>query len=121
MYISEYFRTMKIDQLLYFVETAKTQHIGKASKILNVSPSAISHSIAALEEEIGHPLFEKMGKAIYLTLHGKKLAQKVEPILSSLTKVKEELQAEDIEPEGHFKIAATHGLADKFILPLIND
>ena len=41
---------MKIDQLRYFFETARQGHIGRAANIVAISPSAISHSIAALEE-----------------------------------------------------------------------
>lgn len=106
---------MKIDQLLYFLETARSQHIGRAAKILGVSAGAISHSIAALEEELGRALFEKVGKRIYLTDRGRELAHKIEPILAQLNQVKSDLQSEDIEPEGHFKLAATHGLSDKFV------
>jgi DNA-binding transcriptional LysR family regulator len=111
---------MKIDQLAYFLETSKTGHIGLAAKKLGISPSAISHSIADLEQELGLPLFEKIGKSIYLTEHGKELAQKVAPILLSITQLKNDLQSADIEPTGKFNIAAAHGLADKWLLPLIN-
>ncbi len=55
---------MTLDQLQYFVEAARRQHIGQAARFLNISPSAISHSIAALEEEFGQSLFEKQGRQI---------------------------------------------------------
>ena len=32
---------MKIDQLTYFLETAKQEHLGKAARILRLSPSAM--------------------------------------------------------------------------------
>lgn len=110
---------MNFDQLIYFIETAKTQHIRKAAKILNISPSAISHSIKSLEEELGHNLFEKKGTSIYLTTHGQMLVQKIEPILAQLQTVKEEFQSKEIPLKGHFKLACTHGLADKIIAPMI--
>jgi LysR family transcriptional activator of glutamate synthase operon len=59
---------MKIDQLIYFAETAKEEHIGRAAKILGISPSAISHSIASLEGELQLKLFQKKGKNIFLTV-----------------------------------------------------
>ncbi|WP_374073580.1 LysR family transcriptional regulator [Bdellovibrio bacteriovorus] len=110
---------MKLDQLTYFLETAKTQHIGKASRRLNVSPSAISHSIAALEDELGHPLFEKVGKAISLSATGRSFAEKIEPLLVALARAKEECQSENVELEGTFRAASTHGLAGGFLLPML--
>ena len=50
---------MKLDQLTYFLEAARHEHIGKAAKAVAISPSAISHSISALEKELGRPLFKK--------------------------------------------------------------
>ncbi len=62
---------MKFDQLSYFVEAAKQQHLGRAARVLGVSPSTLSHSISSLEEELGRDLFQKKGKTLALTLHGK--------------------------------------------------
>ncbi len=119
MNIDEYYRTMKLDQLQYFLETAKTQHIGKAARILHVSPSAISHSISSLEEELGLPLFDKVGKSICLNAHGRSFAQKITPIIDSLYRVKDQIQAEEVELDGSLRLAATHGLADSFVTPAL--
>ncbi|WP_413942842.1 LysR family transcriptional regulator [Bdellovibrio sp. HCB-162] len=112
---------MKLDQLTYFLETAKTQHIGKASRRLNVSPSAISHSIAALEEELGQVLFEKVGKSISLSATGRSFAEKIELHLTALSRAKEECQSENVELEGVFRMAATHGLAKTFLVPMLTE
>ena len=110
---------MKIDQITYFLATAKTQHIGKASKLLNVSPSAISHSISSLERELGSKLFEKQGKHIFLVPFGKKFAERAGPILLQLENLKSEMQSEDVKPSGHYKVAATHGLANRWVGPAL--
>ena len=111
---------MKIDQLTYFLETAKHEHIRKASQILGVSPSAISHSISFLEDEIGRPLFEKKGKNIFLTSHGKYFAENVEEILARLNTLKDEITADNVDHQGHYKIIGTHGLADFLITPFLS-
>ena len=82
---------MKIDQLQYFLETANLEHIGKASKVLAISPSAISHSISSLERELGRDLFEKRGKRIYLTPHGKLLKERASELLMQVESIKEEV------------------------------
>lgn len=108
---------MKFDQLQYFVETARRQHIGQAARFLNISPSAISHSITALENEFGRPLFEKHGRQIKLTPHGKLLLDRAEFLLTEANRIHEELSSEHLEMRGHYRIAATHTLCSEFLTP----
>ena len=109
---------MKIDQLQYFIETAKHQHIGKAAKILHISPSAISHSISGLESELGRPLFEKKGKNIFLTSYGKILLERGEKILLNIEKLKYDLSSDDIEHFGHYRLSASHMLCENIVTPV---
>lgn len=109
---------MKFDQLQYFVETARRQHIGQAARFLNISPSAISHSIAALEEEFGRVLFEKMGRQIKLTQHGKLLLDRAEFLLTEAGRIRDELSSEESSMRGHYRMAATHTLCSEFLTPV---
>ena len=109
---------MKFDQLQYFVETARRQHIGQAARFLNISPSAISHSIAALEDEFGRALFEKMGRQIKLTQHGKLLLDRAEFLLTEAGRIREELASEQSTMRGHYRMAATHTLCSEFLTPV---
>ena len=104
---------MKIDQLIYFTEAAKEEHIGRASKILGISPSAISHSISALEGELQLKLFQKKGKNIFLTQEGQKLLTKSESLITQFKNLKNDLLSENDE-RSHYKICATHTLCSKF-------
>lgn len=108
---------MKLDQLSYFLETARQEHVGKASRILGISPSAISHSIAALEEELGRKLFEKRGKYIALTDHGKVLKARAEHLLEEARDLKESLSSDSVEWEGHFRMGASHHLCAGWLAP----
>ena len=109
---------MKFDQLQYFVETARRQHIGQAARFLNISPSAISHSIAALEVEFGKPLFEKRGRQIKLTPHGKLLLDRADFLLGEADRIRDELSSEQLEMRGHYRLAATHTLSSEFLTPV---
>ena len=111
---------MKTDQLFYFLAAAKSQHIAKAAKQLHISPSAISHSISSLESELGLELFEKVGKNIYLTNKGKLLAERSQDILDMINKTKEDLQSDDIELTGKLRLATTHGLLHRWIVPSLS-
>jgi len=108
---------MKIEQLRYFLEAAKTEHIGRAAARVAISPSAISRSVAELERELGRELFVKRGKNVFLTNHGKRLMERAESVLNGLEAMKDEIASEDVEPQGHFRLAATHGLCARRLVP----
>jgi len=107
---------MKIDQLIYFVETAKQEHIGRASKILGISPSAISHSIRSLEGELGYKLFQKNGKFINLTEDGRNLLGKSESLIAEFQSLKYNLLNEETD-NAYYKLGATHTLSSKIVTP----
>ena len=62
---------MELRQLRYFVEVAEREHISDAAEHLHVAQSAISRQIANLEDELGTPLFERIGRNVKLTAIGK--------------------------------------------------
>ncbi|MCL2529274.1 MAG: LysR family transcriptional regulator [Coriobacteriia bacterium] len=61
---------MNISQLQYFIKTAQLQQYTKAAEALFVSQSALSSSIAKLEDELGVELFERRGRNVQLTKAG---------------------------------------------------
>ena len=109
--------TMNTDKLLYFREAARYQHLAKASKVLNISISSISHAIRGLEEELGCSLFQKRGKNIYLTEKGRLLEEKADHLFKHLDEIKNLIQTNDVNWKGHFRVGATPGLDAIFFLP----
>jgi LysR family transcriptional activator of nhaA len=57
--------------LRYFWTIAHEQSLTRAAARLHVSPSALSIQLKALEERLGHPLFERRGRALVLTEAGR--------------------------------------------------
>lgn len=108
---------MKLDQLQYFVEAARRQHVGQAARFLHISPSAISHSIASLEEELGKPLFAKQGRQVRLTQAGKLLLERAEAILTEVNRLREDLSEGQLAMRGHYRIAANPSLCADFLTP----
>lgn len=109
---------MKIDQLKYFLETARFLHIGKASKALAISPSAISHSIKALEDELGLQLFIQNGKKLALTEDGTKFQNKVNKIVFEIDNIKTDILANDTLLEANYRVAACHFFSSHFLAPM---
>ena len=61
---------MEIMQLTYFKAIAQYGSFTRAADNLHVTQSALSRSIASLEQDIGFPLFERKGNHIFLTMDG---------------------------------------------------
>lgn len=83
---------MELQQLRYFLEVAQSQHITASAEKLHIAQPALSQSIHRLEKELGVKLFASKGRNIVLTPCGKFLQSKVEPIISTLNNIPEQLQ-----------------------------
>jgi len=62
---------MELWQLRTLVATAEALNFTKASEALNLTQSAVSHQIKALEEELGTPLFIRASRGVRLTDAGR--------------------------------------------------
>jgi DNA-binding transcriptional LysR family regulator len=62
---------MTLVQLRHFVCLAEHNSYVRASALLFVTQPALTRSIQALEEELGHPLFDRVGRRIELTAFGR--------------------------------------------------
>lgn len=62
---------MELRQLQYFLAVCKELNFTRASENLNISQPSLSQQIKNLEEELGIPLFDRIGKRIAITEAGK--------------------------------------------------
>ncbi len=77
---------MRIEQLKYFVEIAKTGSIRKAADNLFISSPALSVALQNLEQEIGFPLFNRHHSGVTLTSYGQTAFELSKQILSLTSK-----------------------------------
>ena len=61
---------MTLEQLRVFVAVAERQHVTRAAAVLNLTQSAVSAAIAALEARHGTKLFHRVGRGVELTEAG---------------------------------------------------
>lgn len=73
-----------------FDTVAKQKSFLQASKLLNLTPSAVSHSISSLEKKLGFQLFIRSRSGVELTSEGRLMLTHVRAILSH----EEQLQQE---------------------------
>lgn len=58
---------MDFKQLRTFITAAEMLNFTKTAKQLNFAQSSVTAQIKALEEELGQPLFERLGRRLFLT------------------------------------------------------
>lgn len=79
---------METFELRYFLSAAELQSVNKAADRLSVSAPAVSRAIKRLEDELGVPLFERVGRNIVLSVYGKQLQKEVSRIVGDLDDLK---------------------------------
>ena len=82
---------MDLVQLRYFMTVAEAGHLTNAAKKLNVAQPALSVSIARLEKEVGVPLFDRVGRNIYLNKCGEIYLEYVEQVLDIMNRAQKEV------------------------------
>lgn len=101
-----------------FRAVAETQHLPTASAALFVSPSALSRTIKLLEEDIGHPLFDRVGRRLELNEPGRRLLGSVR---DAMRLVDEGLgQLAGTQFVGPVRISVPGPFAPMFVLPALH-
>ena len=73
---------MTLEQLRIFVAVAERQHVTRAAKALNLTQSAASAAVAALESRHGTRLFHRVGRGIELTEGGRLFLGEAKAVLA---------------------------------------
>jgi DNA-binding transcriptional LysR family regulator len=77
----------------------------RAAEALHLSPPTLSLQVKQLADTVGQPLFEQLGKKIFLTAAGKTLAQACQDIAQRLDLLSEDLSALQGMERGSLKLA----------------
>jgi DNA-binding transcriptional LysR family regulator len=75
---------MTLEQLRIFIAVAEHQHLTRAAAELNLTQSAVSAAIAALEARHGTRLFDRVGRRIELNETGRRFLPEARAILAQV-------------------------------------
>ena len=107
---------IKLSQLRALVALATTQNFSEAALELNLSQSTISHSIAALESELGIVVVNRGRHGASLTPVGEAICIKAQQMLQSLEDIGKLASQERGVEGGHVRIVAFRSMASN-VLP----
>lgn len=105
-------------QLRALQELAREKSFTAAAKNLNLTQSAVSHSIKSLEGTIGSSLFERSGKSVRLTPAGEILLGHANRILSRMVRAQDEIELLSRPGHGRLRIGATVTIS-QYVLPSV--
>lgn len=106
---------MELRQLKYFVRAAETLNFTKAAEELYITQSTLSQQIKQLEDGLGIPLFERLGKRVRLTEAGGLFLDHARGVLRQATAGQQVLEDLRGLKTGTLVIGATYGLTSLLV------
>lgn len=98
------------DKLRVFHAAAEAGSFTHAAETLNLSQSAISRQVSALEHDVGVSLFNRHARGLVLTEQGEMLYQTAHDVLVRLEAIKTQLSETKQTPSGVLRVTTTVGL-----------
>jgi DNA-binding transcriptional LysR family regulator len=108
---------MDWDKLRVFHAVAEAGSFTHAGDTLNLSQSAVSRQISALEEALQVPLFHRHARGLILTEQGESLNQTVREVFAKLAMTEALLTESRDKPAGRLKITTTVGFGSHWLAP----
>jgi len=108
---------MDWDKLRVFHAVADAGSFTRAGDLLNLSQSAVSRQIGALEEDLRVPLFHRHARGLILTEQGETLYRTAHEIYSKVQMAEAMLGENKVHPSGPLAITATIGFSIVWLTP----
>jgi LysR family transcriptional regulator, hydrogen peroxide-inducible genes activator len=104
---------MELQQLRYFARVADLENFTRAAEACHVTQPSLSQQISKLERELGHPLFERLGRGVRLTAAGRKFRDRAIRILNLVDEARGSIA--DEPDAGRVIVAAIPTIAPYFL------
>lgn len=110
-------RTFDLELLRSLSAIVAHESFAAAAIQLGRTQSAVTQQMQRLEEQVGHPLFEKQGRQKRLTEHGQRLLVYARHLLSINDEAMRSLQEDQLQ--GVLRIGASNDVADTLLPPVL--
>jgi DNA-binding transcriptional LysR family regulator len=111
---------MDWDKLRVFHAVAEAGSFTHAGDTLNLSQSAVSRQISALEEALQVPLFHRHARGLILTEQGESLNRTVREVFAKLAMTEALLTESKERPAGRLKVTTTVGFGSSWLAPRLH-
>lgn len=106
---------MEIHQLRYFCAVARTGSFTRAAQREHLAQPSLSQQVRKLEDELGSPLFDRLGRAVQLTQFGEAFLPRAEGILRQVDEARSEIQEMAGSEQGKLVIGAIPTVAPYYL------
>src|SRR6267142_2825052 len=110
---------MTLEQLRIFIAVAEKQHVTQAASELNLTQSATSAAIAALETRYAIKLFDRVGRGIVLTQTGRDFLNEAHAVVARAKAAAQVLNDLAGLKRGSLNVAASQTVANYWLPPRI--
>src|SRR5215472_8065387 len=107
------------NDLATFLAIARHGSFRKAADEIGVTPSALSHGLRALEDQLSVRLFHRTTRSVALTEAGERLRERVAPAFRDIDDALEDLNSFRDAPTGTLRINAPPVSTEYVLLPMI--
>src|SRR5258705_3048618 len=107
-------------QVRHFIATAEIGRVSAAAAGLNVTQSAVTASIKALEAELGQKLFDRHSNGVTLTFDGQQFLQRAHTIAASVSDAMRGPHRWGTQVDGTVDVAVSYTVAGYFLPPLLS-
>ncbi len=109
------------DRIRVFHAVAEAGSFTRAAERLNLSQSAISRQMGALEEDLGTALFHRHARGLVLTEQGEILQEAARAVAARMRDAEAHLSESKDRPAGHLRINTTIGFGAGWLTPHLDE
>jgi DNA-binding transcriptional LysR family regulator len=112
---------MDWDKLRIFHAVAEAGSFTHAGEALNLSQSAVSRQISALEESVNVSLFHRHARGLILTEQGELLYRTAHEVFAKLAMAEAQLSESKDRPKGQLKVTTTVAMGSTWLTPRMGE
>ena len=110
---------MTLVQLRHLISLAQTGSFSQSAAALFLTQPALSRSIRALEDELGQPLFDRLGRRSELTPFGREAAQRARELVLAADDLRDAGRQSGEAQEGVLRVGMGSGPGAMLMTPLL--
>ena len=110
---------MDVTALEIFVDVVRRGSFAAVARDRDADPSAISRTIASLEEELGGRLFQRTTRRLALTEAGTVFFDRVQPMIEELRGARESVAEANTHARGTLRVTTSVSFGQRRLVPLL--